>query len=144
MSRRSEQVAQTLRRAIEGVLGRGLNDPRIRGMVSVTGVTVSEDLRQATVRVSVYPDEHEQLTLHGLQSASGHIRREAGELVALSRMPELRFKLDRSLKRQAGVLDALAQAQREREGLEGGDAEGNDGGDGPRAGDAGAAGKEES
>lgn len=115
MSVRMQRIAAELGRAVQEVITKGLSDPRVRGLVTVVGVTVSDDLRQATVRVSVYPAEHEELTLHGLTAASRFIRREAGELMAMARLPELRFKLDQSLKRQAGVLDALAKANAERQ-----------------------------
>lgn len=113
MSLRTQRIGAELGRAIQQVITRGLSDPRVRGMITVTGVTVSDDLRQATVRVSVYPEEHEELTLHGLSAAGRYIRREAGELVAMARLPQLRFKLDKSLKRQADVLDSLAKANAE-------------------------------
>lgn len=115
MSKRVQQVASTLREAIQQVIQRGLSDPRIRGLVTVTRVTVSEDLRQATVFVSVLPDEHEKLTMHGLEAASRYIRREAAELVALSRMPTLLFKVDRGMKNQAAVFRALGEVKGEDE-----------------------------
>ncbi len=109
MSKRVQQVASTVREAIQRVIQKGLNDPRVRGLVTVTRVTVSEDLREATVFVSVLPEEHEKLTMHGLEAASRYIRREAAELVALSRMPTLRFKVDRGAKNQAAVFRALGE-----------------------------------
>ena len=121
MSVRMQRISAELGRAVQEVITKGLSDPRVRGLITVVGVTVSDDLRQATIRVSVYPAEHEELTLHGLSAASRFIRREAGELMAMARLPELRFKIDQSLKRQAGVLDALAKANAERKDL---DAEG--------------------
>jgi ribosome-binding factor A len=113
MNRRTNQVASTLRTAVQEVISRGLADPRIRGLITITEVTMSDDLQQATLRVSIYPEERQVLTLHGLQAAAAHIRREAGELMALKRMPTLQFRLDESLKRQAKVLGALAQAAEE-------------------------------
>lgn len=84
-------------------------------MITVTSVTVSPDLRDATVNVSVFPAEHQKLTMHGLTSAARHIRREAGELVAMRQLPTLHFKLDTSLKRQAAVIEALSLASHDDE-----------------------------
>ncbi|RMD66822.1 MAG: ribosome-binding factor A, partial [Planctomycetota bacterium] len=72
-------------------------------------VRVSADLRHATVRVSVYPEEEETLTMHGLRSAARHIQHAISDKLDLRRTPELRFELDRGLKAQAAVLQALAQ-----------------------------------
>lgn len=118
MSRRTEQIASTLQRALNEVLARGLNDPRVRGLISVTEVKVSPDLKAATVSVSVWPEEHEKLALHGIRSASAYIRREVGELVALRRVPDLDFRVDHALKRQAEVYRALADAREKTPGLE--------------------------
>ena len=59
--------------------------------------------------------QKQDLTMHGLRAAARHIRREVGDHVAIKQMPELVFRLDQSLKKQAGVLDAIAKATAERE-----------------------------
>ncbi len=115
MSRRTERVGAELREAIQKVIAKGLSDPRVRGLITITNVKVTEDLRQARVGVSVFPEDKEALTLHGLQNASRHIRRSAGELLALAKMPELTFESDASIRRQSEVLGALAKAREERE-----------------------------
>jgi ribosome-binding factor A len=115
MSHRKEQVASTLHRAVQEVIARGLNDPRIRGLITVTEVHVPPDLKTATVKISVFPEERQDLTLKGVQDAARHIRHEVGELVALKQIPELHFKLDVSLKRQAKAMEAIAKAVSERE-----------------------------
>lgn len=115
MSRRAEQVSSLLRRAVQSVLAEGLSDPRLEGvLLSVTDVTVSDDLRTATVKVSVLPDTRESAAMHALRTATRHVRREAGDRTALRKLPELTFKLDRSLKKQAAVLDALSRVRAER------------------------------
>lgn len=108
---RIEQVESTITRAIQQVLAKGLNDPRYRGLVSVTELRLTKDLREATVLISIYPEKHQELTMHAIVHATRHIRREAGDLVALDRMPDLHFRLDTRLKVQAEVLDALAKAR---------------------------------
>lgn len=110
MSHRIDKVRSTLARAVREVIARGLNDPRATGMISVTDLTVSPDLRNATVLVSIFPEDRTKLTMHALESAARHIRREVGELVALNQVPALIFRLDTSLKRQAEVFNALGKA----------------------------------
>jgi ribosome-binding factor A len=114
VNRRSEQVASTLRRAIQEVISRGLHDPRISGLITVTGVSLDAALREATVRISVLPEDRQELVLHGLQAAAGHIRHEIADLVEGRQTPHLHFKLDASLKKEASVLRALALAEEER------------------------------
>lgn len=107
--KRTDKVSAQIQRAVQQVIIRGLQDPRARGLITVTAVEVSRDLRDATIRVSVLPHEHEKLTLHALKDASKHIRREAAELMAMHRLPAFHFKLDSSLRKQAEVIEALAQ-----------------------------------
>lgn len=113
MSHKREQLASVLRRAVQQVLDRGFADPRITGLITITGVAVGHDLREATISVSVMPDEAEALTMHGLRDAARHVRHQVSDLVDTARVPDLRFKLDRSLKDQAAVLSAINKASAE-------------------------------
>ncbi len=115
MSRRSEQVAATLHRAVQQVLSEGMNDPRLDALITVTGVQVDEGLSEAVVRVSVMPAPKQDLALHGLKAAASHIRRVAADAMDIRRAPRLLFQLDRTLKKQAAVLEALSEVARERE-----------------------------
>ncbi|MEN0020220.1 MAG: 30S ribosome-binding factor RbfA [Planctomycetota bacterium] len=114
MSHRTDRVGAEIRKAVQTTLSKGLADPRVRGLITVTSVTVSDDLRSATVRVSVFPQEHGDLTMHGLHAAAKHIRHQISDKIALPKTPKLLFKLDRGVQKQAGVLEALAKARAER------------------------------
>lgn len=113
MSQRSDQIAGLVREAIQKVIAKGLHDPRIRGLITVTRVTLSEDLRSATVYISVMPDTHRELTMHGLRAAAKHIRHAISDQLALRRTPDLLFKTDAKAARQTAVLDALAKVATE-------------------------------
>lgn len=115
MTQRTEQVATTLQRAIQKVLSKGLSDPRVKGLVTVTRLEVSPDLGQATVFCSVTPHKHYQITMHGVSSAATWIRREASEHVRFRRMPKFTFKIDEQLQRQQEVLASIAEARQEDE-----------------------------
>ena len=55
-----------------------LSDPRIQGLVTVTGVRVSPDLAQATVFYSVLAGADEDGAREGLNSAAGRIQAAVG------------------------------------------------------------------
>jgi len=116
VTKRSEQVASVLHRAVQGVLSEGLSDPRLSALITVTSIKVSPDLSEAVVNVSVVPEEREALALHGLRDASGHIRRRASEMVRMRRLPRLLFKADKSLKREARVLTTLRELSESQAG----------------------------
>ena len=112
MSHHADQVASVIRRAVQDILSRGLNDPRVRGLVSVTRVKLSPDLAEAAIGVSVLPEEHADLAFKGICHATPHIQAEVGRRVALRRVPRIRFTLDRTLKNQAETLAAINRGRR--------------------------------
>ncbi|MEM9345456.1 MAG: 30S ribosome-binding factor RbfA [Planctomycetota bacterium] len=124
MTHRIEQVESTLRKALAQVLQRNISDPRIRGMVSITDVDVSPDMKQAKICVSVLPEEYAKRTVAGLKAANRHIQSEVKKLVALRIVPHLRFELDDSLKQAEEIYQAIDEAKaREEEHTEHSDEE---------------------
>lgn len=115
MSQRTDQIASTLKKATQLVLSRGLSDPRVQGIVTITRVDVSADLANATLYCTVTPHKHEELTMHGLISASRWVRRQVADKVRFRRMPQFTFKLDEQLLKQQEVLSSIANAIREDE-----------------------------
>lgn len=111
MTHRIEQVESTLRKALAQVLQRKLSDPRIRGLVSITEIDVSPDMKQAKVFVSVLPETYARRTVAGLRAADRHIQSEVKKLVALRLVPHLRFELDVSLKKADEVFDAIEEVR---------------------------------
>jgi len=76
-----------------------LKDPRI-GMVTVTGVTVSRDLREGKVYVAVLGNERKQkATLEGLESAHAYLQGCVARELRLRRTPHLSFEYDPSVER---------------------------------------------
>jgi ribosome-binding factor A len=122
MSFRKQQVESTLKRAIAAVLTRELADPRIEGLISVTRVSVSPDLHEAMVFISVVPAKNQSKAIHGLRHAAGHIHSLVGKHVAMKAVPRLDFRLDETLKKQADVFQAI-QRGLERETQESADGE---------------------
>jgi ribosome-binding factor A len=114
--RRVERVASLMRREISDLLSTGIRDARVhQGMVSITGVDVAGDLQHCKVFVSVYGTEEERsLAMEGLKAATPYVRGELGRRLALRRIPEVLFVLDRSLERGSAVLGLLNALERER------------------------------
>ena len=109
MTERTVQLGSVLQQAIQQVILRGLNDPRVRGLISITKVEVLPDLSEARVFVSVLPQEHAVLTVRALGHAAGHIQAKIAPHLNIKRLPRLQFRVDDSLKKQARLDAALAQ-----------------------------------
>jgi ribosome-binding factor A len=114
-SQRIERVQKLLRSEISEVILRRLKDPRV-GMVTITDVRVTADLRHARVFVSVYQGAQELSdTVEGLRSGAGFIRAELMKVLHLRPMPMLEFHADDSLERGARTLDLLDKIRHEEE-----------------------------
>ena len=108
MNRRTERLNALLRNEISSLIFRGLKDPRISGVVSLTRVDVSTDLSYATVHVSIYGSTTDKKnTLKALKSASGFMRRELLNRISVRTIPILRFKLDESIADGNEILDLI-------------------------------------
>lgn len=110
-SPRHGHLAARIRRAIQTLLLKGLNDPRVRGMISVTEVDLAPDHSRILVHVSVLPAEAGRLTIAGLNHAAPRLAGEVGRMVRAKRIPMLDFRLDERLKKQA-ALDAAIIASK--------------------------------
>ncbi|MEP6495125.1 MAG: 30S ribosome-binding factor RbfA [bacterium] len=108
--RRSERVAEAIREEIATFLGSEVKDPRVVGLVTVTGVDVTRDLRHAKVFVSVMGTDVERAaTFDGLASVASHLRSHVGRALRLRLAPEITFKADESIARASRIESLLAQ-----------------------------------
>ena len=106
-SNRINRINEEIQRELSSLL-RGLKDPRVQGgMVTVTHVDTTSDLRSARVYVSVLDKAQEKDVIKGLKSAAGYLRRELGAAVQLRSTPELQFIADDSIAHGAKILSML-------------------------------------
>ena len=113
MATKSNRIGRTnddIQRVLSDKL-RQIKDPRInQGMISVTRVETTGDLRYAKIWLSVYGELDEKRFFKGLKSSSGWLRHELGQSLSLRYTPELVFELDHSIKYGAhisGIIEGL-------------------------------------
>ncbi len=115
MPRRLDRVNELLRSEISNLLARQIKDPRVAGIISVTEVIASSDLRSARVYVSVMGRESDrQSALEGIRSAASFLRHELRERVNLRHTPHMTFYLDDSIEegdRVLRLMDGLTPEQ---------------------------------
>ncbi|MCH5162975.1 MAG: 30S ribosome-binding factor RbfA [Clostridiales bacterium] len=93
-SHRTERVASVIKRNVAVIIETEISDPRIHG-VSVVDVSVSPDLRYATVWVYIYGNDED--VLDALRNSAGFVRRLLSEQMSEMRViPQIRFELDKS------------------------------------------------
>jgi ribosome-binding factor A len=112
---RLDRVAELIQQEIGRMLTRGLKDPRI-GFVTITGAKVSPDLREAWVYYAVHGDERvRQETALGLEAASGFIRHEVGQAIALRVTPKIHFVVDEAIDRGDRIEQLLREVHKQDE-----------------------------
>ena len=128
-NRRHERVAEAIREEVARFLADGVKDPRVGGLVTVTGVDLTRDLRHARVFVSVLGSDAEKADAFvGLASLAAHLRGRIGRALRLRVAPEIAFRPDESVARAARIESLLEQVAREREARDGdGDDDGTTG-----------------
>ncbi len=112
-SNRIARINEEIQRQISADIWR-LKDPRVSGsgMVSVTRVDTTGDLRYAKIYVSVLDKSQEKDVLKGLKSAGGFLRRELGSALGLRYTPELIFEADDSIAYGAHILEVMHDVEK--------------------------------
>jgi ribosome-binding factor A len=96
---RPDRVAHLVQQKLAEVFARGLKDPRV-GLVTITGVKMSPDLREARVYWTVHGELPVRMeTARGIDAARGWLRREVGATLGLRLVPELHFTYDEAIDR---------------------------------------------
>lgn len=113
--RRQRQVAELLHEEISKLIHYDTRDPRL-ALVTVTGVDVTKDLRQARVYITVLGDDDDtQNAMEGLSSAAGYFKYQLGQTLSLRFIPDLEFKLDKSLEYGLHIENLLDQIKEQHE-----------------------------
>ena len=97
------RIEEEYRKELSQIIGYELKNPNVTGLISVTKVKVSNDLKFARVYVSILNAKNLKETLAGLKKSSGFIRSELARRVNLRNTPELVFELDDSLEYGAKI-----------------------------------------
>jgi len=105
---RLERINEDVARALSSLV-RNIKDPRVnQGLISVTGASVTNDLKHCTVYLSCLGLSDEKEFFKGLKSASGYLRHELSAMVQLRETPQLTFALDKSIEHGARINAVLA------------------------------------
>ena len=115
-SNRISRINEEIQRELSEQFRR-LKDPRVSqtGMVSITRVDTTGDLRYARIYISALDKSQEKEVLKGLKSAAGFLRRELVRSLQLRYTPELQFVADDSIQHGAHILEVLRQVEQQDE-----------------------------
>ena len=105
-SNRIGRINEEIQRELATLI-RTVKDPRVHGLVSITAVETTPDLRYSKIYVSVLDKSDVKEVVKGLKSAGGYLRRELGSALKLRYTPELLFVEDDSIGKGAHILSML-------------------------------------
>lgn len=113
---RINRINEDIQRELASLI-RTVKDPRVHGLVSITRVDTTTDLRYCRVYVSVLDQSDVKEVVKGLKSAAGYLRRELGHVLTLRYTPELQFVADDSIERgvrMVSMIDHILEEDEQR------------------------------
>lgn len=100
---RFNRIDEELKKEISNIISFKLKNPNITGMISVTKVKVTTDLKLAKVYISILNSKNIKNTLAGLKKSAGFVRTEIAKTINLRTTPEIVFVLDDSIEYGAKI-----------------------------------------
>ena len=113
---RINRINEDIQRELASLI-RTVKDPRVHGLISITRVDTTTDLRYCRVYVSVLDHSDVKEVVKGLKSAAGYLRRELGRVLTLRYTPELQFIEDDSIERgvrRVSMIDRVLEEDEEK------------------------------
>ncbi len=113
---RINRINEDIQRELASLL-RTVKDPRVQGLISITRVDTTTDLRYCKVFVSALDNSDVKAVVAGLKSAAGYLRHELGHVLTLRYTPQLIFVADDSIERgvrMVSTIDRILEEDEER------------------------------
>ncbi len=114
-SRRQEKMARVIKEAVSEAILNNLSDPRIHGMITVTRVELTPDMKTADIYLSIYAGDKakEMTTFKVIENANNHIRVLSSKYVTAKFMPRFCFRMDEQYKKTLEILNLIDKAAEE-------------------------------
>lgn len=103
------RINEELMKALSHIITYELKNPDVTGMISVTRVKTTPDLKYAKVYVSLLNSKNVNKTMQGLKDSAGFIRSQIAKTVNLRITPELVFEYDDSIEYGEKIDNILKQ-----------------------------------
>lgn len=95
---RTDRIEEEIKKVASKVIGQELKDPRLTGLISVTKVAVTKDLKYCKIFVSMLGTSDVNEAMSALKSGAGLVRKEIGSNIRMHSTPEVKFELDDSME----------------------------------------------
>ena len=95
---RTERIEEEIKKVASHVIDQELKDPRLSGLISITKVSVTKDLKYCKIFVSILGSQDIDETMKALKSGAGVVRKAIGDNIRMHSTPEVKFEFDDSLE----------------------------------------------
>ena len=114
-TRRQERVARIIKESVSDSIHNHISDPRINGLVSVTEVDISPNLRKADVFLTILSpdDKARRRTYAAIVHATKHVQTRLGKVMTTKFCPYLEFHEDKKFKKTLDTLNLIDEAAKE-------------------------------
>lgn len=104
---RTDRIEEEIKKLVSKLIDQELKDPRLTGLISVTKVEVTKDLKYCKIYVSMLGSKDEEAAMEALKSSAGFVRKEVGANIRMFSTPEIKFELDNSMEYGAHIQNLI-------------------------------------
>ncbi len=111
---RSDRMNEEVKKTVSEII-REMKDPRISAMTTLTDVDVTNDLKYAKIKVSVYDEDEKKRvsSVEALNHAAGFIAHELGARMRIRAVPSMKFTLDNSIAYSVRISEILSELHKD-------------------------------
>ena len=104
---RTDRIEEEIKKVASKVISQDLKDPRLTGLISITRVNVTKDLKYCKIFVSMLGSKNTDEAIEVLKSGSGLVRKAVGNNIRMHSTPEIIFELDDSIEYGAHIQNVI-------------------------------------
>lgn len=104
---RIERIEEEIKKVASKIIGQELKDPRLTGLISITKVSVTRDLKFCKIYVSMLGTQSTEDAMSALKSGSGIVRKAIGNNIRMHSTPEVIFEFDDSIEYGAHIQNVI-------------------------------------
>ena len=113
-----DRINEDIKYYLSKIIREDIKNPRITGVISITSVNTTKDLRYAKIYVSIFGTKYTHQTFNELKKSSGYIRKQLASMLKARNIPDLVFELDDSMEYGSHMDEVLKKLELEDENLQ--------------------------
>ena len=113
-----DRINEDIKYYVSKIIREDIKNPRITGVISITSVNTTKDLRYAKIYVSNFGTKYTHQTFNELKKSSGYIRKQLASMLKARNIPDLVFELDDSMEYGSHMDEVLKKLELEDENLQ--------------------------